>query len=268
MKPILIVLFLFAFVACKEAPKEMISHSQAPEAMTKIDISKYPEALQNIFKAHGGLDAWKTKRVLSYEMPKPKNSEKHTIDLYTRDEKIETDNFSMGSDGAEIWLDDENGNYKGNAVFYHNLMFYFYAMPFVLADDGIIYSETEALEYEGKSYPGIRISYNDGVGISSKDEYFIHYNPDTFQMTWLGYTVTFKSGEKSDNVKWIRYNDWMTVDGLQLPQSLTWHEYEGRTIKGPRPPRKFENVSLSEKALAADFFKQPEGAKIVNQITE
>ena len=250
-------------MACKETPKTMKENSKTTELVTKIKTSKYPEALQKIFEVHGGLELWRKKRVLSYDMSKPKNSEKQTIDLYTRDEKIETDDFSMGSDGDTIWLDDKNEMYKGDAAFYHNLMFYFYAMPFVLADDGIVYSATEAIEYDGKSYPGIRISYNDGVGISSKDEYFIHYNAETFQMEWLGYTVTYRSGEKSDTIKWIRYNDWMDVDGLQLPQSITWHEFEGRTIKGPKAPRKFENVTLSETPLAEDFFTKPEGAKVV-----
>lgn len=239
-----------------------------PEMAMKVDDSKYPEALNQVFDAHGGLQNWKAKKVLSFEMPKPDASEKHTIDLLSRDEKIEMPGITMGSDGADIWLLDEKEAYKGNAVFYHNLMFYFYAMPFVLADEGINYSETEALEFEGVSYPGIRISYNDGVGVSSKDEYFIHYNPETFQMAWLGYTVTFRSGEKSEKISWIRYNDWMDVNDVKLPKSLTWHNYEGRTIKEARDPRIFENITLSETAQPNDFFSTPEGAKIVNGKTE
>lgn len=264
MKLIVASLLCIMALSCKEAPKEMKSEMAVPELMTEIDDSQYPEALRKVFKAHGGLTAWKSKRTLSYEIPKKDKTEKHTIDLYTRDEKIEMPGITMGSDGKAIWLHDEKEAYKGDAVFYHNLMFYFYAMPFVVSDEGINYEEAEALEFEGASYPGIRISYNDGVGVSSKDEYYIHYNPETFQMEWLGYTVTYRSGEISDNVKWIRYNDWMTVEGLKLPKSITWHAYEGRTIKEAKPPVNFENVSLSETAQSAGFFVQPEGAKIVN----
>jgi len=77
---------------------------------------------------------------------------------------------------------------NGNPEFYYNVMFYFYAMPFVLADDGIIYGDIAPLEFEGTAYPGISISYKEGVGSSSKDEYFIYYNPETYQMAikWLG----------------------------------------------------------------------------------
>ena len=35
-------------------------------------------------------------------------------------------------------------------------------MPFVLADEAIRYDTAEDLEFEGKFYPGIHISYNDG----------------------------------------------------------------------------------------------------------
>lgn len=249
---------------CKEAPKEMKTESRVVATEAKIDDSKYPDALRKIFEAHGGLPTWKTKRVLSFDIAKPEQTEKHTIDLYSRNEKIEMPGIAMGSYGNDIWLLDEKEAYKGDAVFYHNLMFYFYAMPFVLADKGIQYGETEVLEFEGASYPGIRISYNDGVGLSAKDEYFIHYNAETFQMEWLGYTVTYRSGEKSDNIKWIRYHDWRDVDGLLLPKSLTWHNYEGRTIKEAREPLIFENVTLAETAKPASYFKPPEGAETLN----
>jgi len=264
MKLLLVALFCLAMMSCKETPKEMKTETATKEMAAKVDDSKYPEALRKVFEAHGGLNAWKSKRVLSFEIPKEKITEKQTIDLYSRDEKIEMPGISMGSNGADIWLHDEKEAYKGNAVFYHNLMFYFYTMPFVLADDGINYSETEAIEFEGISYPGIRISYDDGVGLSSKDEYFIHYNPETFQMEWLGYTVTFRTGEKSEKVNWIRYNDWMTISDVVLSKSLTWFVFEDEKLKEPRSTRNFENIALSETAKPADFFMQPEGAKIMN----
>lgn len=267
MKLVLVSVFCIMMFSCKEIPKD-IKEEITAEKVAKIDNLNYPEELHKVFEAHGGLANWKNKRTLSFEIPKKDKTEKHTIDLYSRDEKIEMPDITMGSDGAIIWLHDEKETYKGDAVFYHNLMFYFYAMPFVLSDDGINYEAAEALKFEGKSYPGIRITYNDGIGLSAKDEYYIHYNPETFQMEWLGYTVTYRSGEKSDNVKWIRYNDWMNVEGLKLPKSITWHSYEGREIKEAKPPVNFENVSLSETAHSAGFFVQPEGAKIMNAKTE
>lgn len=263
-RTLLSLLVLVWGVSCKQAPEKTNTEKPLMEEVVADEQLPYPENLKKIFKVHGGLDKWKSKRVLSFDLPKGETTERHTIDLYSRNEKITMPGISMGSQGSDIWLLDEAGMYKGDPVFYHNLMFYFYAMPFVLADGGIQYGETEPLDYEGKIYPGIRISYDDGVGLSAKDEYFLHYDPETFQMAWLGYTVTFKTGEKSDNVRWIRYNDWMPVEGLMLPRSITWHQYEGRTIQEARDPVVFENVSLSEEALSTNFFDAPEGAKTMN----
>ena len=264
MKLVLVSLLYIAVLACKENPKDIKNETEGPGRDTIVFVGVAPIInIKKIFEAHGGLKNWKSKRTLSFTIPKLNTPEIHTVDLYSRNEKIEMPALSMGSSGNEIWLLDEDEIYKGDPVFYHNLMFYFYAMPFVLADNGIMYSTTEPLEFEGTSYPGVRIGYSEGVGLSSKDEYFIHYNPETFQMEWLGYTVTFRSGEKSENIKWIRYNDWMSVDGVKLPKSITWHEYEGRTIKEARDLVNFENVTLSETALPIDFFSQPEGAKIM-----
>lgn len=260
-------LFIFGLliIGCKDVPQKTTENNaivvNTEEVLTKDD--RYPEAFRNVLNAHGTLAKWKTKETLSFEMPKPNQNEIHTIDLKSRRDRIDLGDISMGFDGNAVWLNDENGEYKGNAAVYHNLMFYFYAMPFVFADPGINYGETEPLEYEGKSYPGIHISFNDGVGASSKDDYFLHYDPETYQMAWLGYTFTYGSDEKSNNVKWIRYNDWQNIDGVLLPKSLTWHNYEGRTIKEGRDPVPFENVRLENQQKPDAFYQKPESAKEV-----
>lgn len=265
MKRFIIALSLISIIACKETTKSAETNDEKSEEAMIESAKNYPQEVTAIFEAHGGLNAWRANRTLSYIMPKPNGDEQQTIDLYSRNEKIETPNFSMGYDGKDFWLADENEAYKGNPIFYHNLMFYFYAMPFVLADDGINFSETQNLDFEGKSYPGIRVSYDDGVGVSSKDEYYLHYDPDTNQMAWLGYTVTYRSGEKSDNVKWIRYDDWLDVNGLILPNSMTWHKVEEGKIGVAASTRKFTNVMLSAAPNSTEFYTAPENAKIVTK---
>ena len=262
MRKLSLVLALILVAACKTEPKK-----DTPESMVQMEktqeIMAYPENLARVFKAHGGLDTWKEIRTLSYEMPKSSGSEVHTIDLRSRKDRVDTGQISMGFDGTAVWLLDPDKTYQGDAGFYHNLMFYFYAMPFVLADKGIIYSKTEPLEYDGVSYPGIRISYKTGVGTSSKDEYFIHYDPETQKMAWLGYTVTYRTGEISDNVKWIRYDDWQTVDGLVLPKSVTWYNYEGRKILDARSNVPFEKVQVSTESMPNSFYQKPDNAVVV-----
>ena len=261
MKKSIALLFVLVLGACKNEPKKELAGENAP---VEKNQKTYPEALETVFDAHGGLTNWKAQRTLTYVLSKPNASETHTIDLWSRKDRVDTEKFAMGSsDGTKVWLLDTEGVYKGDAAFYHNLMFYFYAMPFVLADDGIHYGETGDLEYEGKNYPGIRISYGDGIGASPKDEYFIHFDPETHHMAWLGYTVTYRTGEVSDNVKWIRYSDWEAINGLKLPKSITWHKYEGRKILEPSGTMKFEDVTLGTAAKSDDFYAKPEQANWV-----
>ncbi len=261
MKHSILALLLLAIISCKQTGKQTEKVVEVVE--TEVAVKKeYPQALEKVFAAHGGLENWKSQRTLVYTKGGDK-PEIHTIDLVNRKDKVEGEGFSMGFDGNQVWLQNANEAYKGDPVFYHNLIFYFYAMPFVLADDGIRYDQTEDLVVNNVHYPGIRISYGDGVGTSPKDEYFIHYNPETHQMAWLGYTVTYRSGEKSDRVSWINYNDWTTLDNVVLPNSITWHLYEGREIKEARNTLTFESMSISKAAKAASFYAKPEAANFV-----
>ncbi|MEM1257448.1 MAG: DUF6503 family protein [Bacteroidota bacterium] len=258
MKHSILFLTIAVFIlSCKEK-----SNSTEPVPTQEVEVqekSPYPKPLEQVFNAHGGIALWRKQKTLTFVMPKPDNPETHITDLYSREDKIETPGYDMGFDGTTPWLLNKGKDYQGNVEFYHNLMFYFYAMPFVLADDGINYDEAPALNFEGKTYPGIKISYEAGVGTSPKDEYYLHYNPETYKMEWLGYTVTYRTGEDSDNVKWIRYDDWGTFNGLQLPNAISWYTYEGMNIKELRNTVKFEQVKVSNKSKPIGFYDKPEG---------
>ena len=248
--------------ACRDSGK---SEEKSSVSTTVSDSSpiEYPDALEKVFENHGSLAKWKKMRSMSYEIVKDEGNETQMIDLQTRAERIKGSNFESGYDGKNYWVVADT-SYKGNPKFYTNLMFYFYAMPFVLADEGIIYSKVKAVSFEGVDYPGYRISYNDGIGVSPEDEYFIHYDPETYEMAWLGYTVTFYSGEKSDKIKWIRYNDWKQFNGLKLPNSLSWYKTEEGKITELRNTRYFANVKVSEEAFPLNTLARPKEAKIVD----
>lgn len=132
-------------------------------------------------------------------------------------------------------------------------------MPFVLADDGISYDKVDDLVFEGNNYSGYKISYASDKGTSPDDNYIIYYNPKTFQMEWLAYTVTFKSKEPSDNLRWIKYHDWENVNGLILPKSITWYNKDDNGL--PSTPRgkalEFTLPLISQGKLADSFFEKP-----------
>lgn len=253
--------FIIVLTSCKNNTSEATQKS-VTDVTTQSKVIEYPESLNKVFDNHGSLLTWQEMKILSYEIIKEEGNEKQTIDLLSRREAIEGSNFKSGFDGSAYWVEADT-TYTGNAKFYTNLMFYFYAMPFVLADEGITYTQAEPITFEGVDYPGYRISYGDGIGVSPEDEYFIHYDSESNEMAWLGYTVTFFSGEPSEKISWIRYDDWKIINGLKLPNSLTWYKVKEGKIIEPRNTRKFDKIILSTEEAVASIFAKPEGATVV-----
>lgn len=257
-KYILLLFFTGLLFSCMDQNNSK-ENGLAVAAVPSID---YPEGMDKVFENHGSLAKWNSMKAMSYDIVKEGGNETQMIDLQTRTERIKASTFESGFDGNNYWVVADT-SYKGNPKFYTNLMFYFYAMPFVLADNGIQYTEMEPLNFEGKEYPGYRISYDSGIGVSPEDEYFIHYDAKTYEMAWLGYTVTFYSGTKSEKIKWIRYNDWKQINGLKLPNSLSWYKSEEGKITELRNTREFANISVTEQAFPTEKLAMPRGAKIV-----
>lgn len=257
MKQTLTILILaILLVTCKNNT-ETNPVKVVEDVVKKVVTRNYPANISKIFKAHGTVEKWNTMENLEFTMKKETGDEKTTTDLKSRKSLIETKDFTIGYNGKEPWL-KENGDYKykGNPQFYYNLMFYFYAMPFVLADDGITYTNVEPLKADGKEYPGIRISYGSGVGESPEDEYIIYYDAETNKMAWLGYTVTFFSKKKSTEWHFIKYADWQTVNGVVLPARLEWYKSEGFKIGEKRNDLVFANIVLSEAQPKAAIFEK------------
>jgi hypothetical protein len=190
-------------------------------------------------------------------------AETHSVSLPDRMTKIETKDWSIGYDGKGVWLLKQDLGYEGNPVFYHNLMFYFYAMPFIIADPGTMYAEVVPTELDGKMYNGFKVSYNDGVGDSPEDEYILYLDPETNKMAWLAYTVTFKEQKKSDDWHYIKYDKWQDVNGLLLPEKLVWYNVENGKPKGKKMDIKFDKVTATETMLEASVFSKPNEAEYV-----
>jgi hypothetical protein len=258
-----LLLAAILIMACQNESKQ---ETRVVEEVKSEDIttSIYPQVITKVFDAHGGIDNWNKMQSLTFSMEKPNGKEVTTTDLKTRAELIDTPTYTLGYDGNELWVYAKEGNnYKVKAKFYKGLMMYFYAMPFIVGDDGIIYEDAQPLTFEGKTYPGILISYEAGIGESPDDEYIIYYDTETGQMAWLAYTVTFGKDSKSKDFHFIRYNNWQTVNGLLLPKSMDWYKYENNLPTEKRNRVEFTDVMISEQAPDDNLFVKPEDAKVI-----
>ena len=251
MKKIVFIIALVFVISCKKETTKEIKK----EAVVEKTKELFPKELGKVFTRHGGIDNWRKQKVISFN----KGEEVHTVDLHSRKTVINHPNYSLGFNGKEVWLEEEKkGTFKSNPKFYYNLFFYFYAMPFVLADEGIIYKKVDDLVYNKISYPGYKISYKSDVGTSPDDNYIIYYNPETYKMEWLAYTVTFKSKKPSDRYNIIKYNKWENVNGFVLPTELIWYKKDenGTPTEPAGTPTKFTLPLLSQGKLADSFFEK------------
>ncbi|WP_136479926.1 DUF6503 family protein [Cognatitamlana onchidii] len=260
MKNIIYILLITLLLSCKN--KTVINSTQV-NSVQSSQVNTYPESVSRVFKAHGGLDRWNALRTLQFTMNKPNGKEVTLTDLRNRKSLISTNKFQIGYNGTDVWINQDSLHYKGDPKFYYNLMFYFYAMPFILADSGINYENVEPLEFEGATYPGIKISYDAGVGESPEDEYVLYYHPETYKMAWLGYTVTFFSKEKSKEFHFIKYGNWQDVEGMLLPETISWYNYDNNLPTTKRNDLQFVDVKVSKEKPDQTAFNPPQDSEII-----
>ncbi|OBX17462.1 DUF6503 family protein [Bizionia algoritergicola] len=265
---ILAMTILVVFSACKQnnAKPETIETSEETVGVVEVEKTKYPENLTKVFDAHGGIDAWKSMKSIAFTMEKPDGKEVTTTNLNSREALIESPNANIGFDGSKAWfLNKTEGDYQGyEPLYYYNLMFYFYAMPFVLSDDGINYAEAEPLVFEGVTYPGIQITYNVGVGETPEDRYVLYYNPTTYQMEWLGYTVSFVPGIDKKELHFRRYDNWQKVNGLLLPKTIVGYGFKDDKPTEAKKSTEFIDVQVTDKEIESSKFAKPEKGEFVN----
>lgn len=221
-------------------------------------LEHHSDLLTKAFDAHGGYEKWSQMQSMTYL----RGEETTVTNLWNRKIRLESPTQTIGFDGDEVWMAPDSLD-ASRARFFHNLFFYFYAMPFVVGDPGAYYENVESKELNGKTYNGIKVSYNEGVGDAPDDNYILWLDQETNKMEWLMYTVTYRSGEPSDRYSLIKYDGWKEFSGLLLPTSLQWFKYDGESVGESRGDATiFENVQVSETPPDESLFVIPEGAQI------
>lgn len=256
------LIFIFLFTACNSSVEKTPEESEITTA-TSSDKKNYPTYFMEVLQAHGGIDRWNKWGTMQYQLTSDGNTETHIIDLKNRKDLVKADNYTIGYDGEQVWVSPDKAAYPGgSARFYHNLYFYFHAIPFVLADPGVSYEQMEDMTLQGESYNVIGVTFGDGVGDSPEDKYRLLINPETNRMEWLLYTVTYFDGKPTDKFNALKYEDYKEYQGLLFPQKLTGHKFENGEIGEARYSATFESVQLREEQPEQRQFEMPEKAEV------
>ena len=235
MKKIICLSLLIVLIACQGTKTE--SNNEVAVVPVESKTDHHSASISKVFVAHGGFDNWTSLKQLSYE----NGGQKTLVELQNRYTRLESESQTVGFDGESVWVNPPSEN-AGRQRMRYNLMFYFYAFPFVIGDPGVMYEDIAPVELMGKSYNGVKVSYNDDVGDSPKDNYIVLSDPETNQMHWLMYTATFGGGESSDRFSLIKYDGWKDYKGVILPSSLQWYQDSDGGVGDARGgARVFEN---------------------------
>jgi hypothetical protein len=226
----------------------------------KIKERSFPEAVNEVFEAHGGYGSWSNLQSMKFDLSK---GEKYQIDLHSRNVSIQSDSWTIGSKGEQVWLSPDTVAFS-ELRFYHSLYYYFAAMPFILGDSGIVYQAAADQVFRDTTYAAIKISFQEGIGEAPKDNYFICYDKKTKVMKWLMYTVTFGEDVVNEDYGLINYANWQKVNGLLMPKRLVWYKYNDGIDIARRSEASILNWQLSAKPLDTVLFTAPKNARFAD----
>lgn len=257
---------LLLSTSCQQAANEeqVTSSTTAPASITQ----EFPSFFKEVLQAHGGVKKWNEMGTMKYQLTSDGKTETHTIDLKNRKSLVQAENYSLGFDGEQVWVSPNKSAFPGgSARFYHNLYFYFSAIPLVLADPGVNYEQMDDMVLQGNKFNVIGISFSEGIGNSPQDKYRLLVNPETKRLEWLLHTVTFFDGKPSDKFNALKYEDYQEHQGLLFPTKLVGYKYENGEIGDQRFSATFKNLNLKKEQPDQQQFVTPEGAEIDSMAT-
>lgn len=250
--PVLLALLVVACSAPSEKPQ-----AEAPAAPKR----SFSPTVTKAFNAHGGIDAWDEFQTLTYEKVGEKENEKQVIDLKNRKVNVSTSEYTIGFDGQEVWVMPDSAAFPRNARFYHNLYFYFFALPYLAADPGVFLTDQGKAEVDGTTYDKVLMTFGENVGDSPKDQYVLYFDESGI-MRMINYSVTYYDESRATQYSAIRYDDWTSVSGMLLPQKLSWYRWENDSLGEARGGAEFTNITLSREAADESLYRMPEGAYV------
>lgn len=222
--------------------------------------------LKECLEAHGGLALWNEFDGLSYTMVNNGKSVEQLTHLKDRRAYLSSETFELGFDGKDIWAYPNMEELPGkSAAFYYNLDFYFVALPFVLADPGVILSYGGIREINGVKYPYIRAGYESNVGLSPEDSYELYIHPETKMLDILTYSVTYFDQSKKDQLNAAKvYSEYIDVQGIKLATKMENYRWnDGQIGEATGMVRNIKDLTLIKDMVEKEkMFIKPENAVI------
>ena len=251
---------VIAIAGCN--PQNQKSETNATENVVDIYENVIPE-LKACLEAHGGLAAWRDFGGLEYNRLSSSGAGDYSIiDLFSRKDLVRNDTaYTVGFDGENVWVTPDKESMK-NPRFFHNLYFYFFAFPFVMADPGTNQEYLGEFSFNGNNYKKIKITYGQNVGDSPEDQYILWINADNNLLEFINYSVTYFDASRAENYNALVYSEWNEIQGIKVPTLLSSYRWTDDSLGDARGSNRFSNIKFSTGQPDQSIFEVPEGAII------
>ncbi len=256
-------------------PSDSAIEARVEESTTRLGDSEGGQLILDSVNAHGGLQKWFENGPLhfrwDYRMldqgPDVGRDTIQTVDKWSS-RAVHTipdqPGVSFGWDGEKAWIKPRDAEFSPSPRFWALTPFYFVGIPFVLADPGTQFEVLDDIDFDGKPYHQVKVTYEAGTGDTPDDYYIALIDPETKRTRGVRYIVTSKivAPDGPGPEKLLTHEGLAEYDGILLPTSHLTYAMEGDVVG-----EKMRNAEVSEiKFLADDTtdFSIPENAKIID----
>ena len=238
-----------------------VSTSQPSATSQPAKAMEYPPLFKKILDAHGGLDTWTAMNTLKFTRGEGPGADKHIVDLKSRRSTNTVDGkYTLGNNGDKVWVSPHRDSFPGKSPrFMNNLFFYFVALPYVLADPGVVYEDLGQKEVNGKKYEVLKTSFKAGVGDAPGDQYILYADPETYVIDFINYSVTYFDASRAEQYSALQFV-WEDVNGLKFPSVAKSVKWEDGKLGEVRRETKYTNFSYSKDRMDLSAFDAPKGA--------
>jgi len=180
-------------------------------------------------EAHGGNEKWYSNGLLQFRW-KYHMTDKGPEAIVDTTQVVDTSNLSVvhqvtgkditfGMNNGEAWISPKGSKFMPPVRFWSLTPYYFIGIPFVFNDESANFELlNDKMEFEGKEYTQVKITYDDDAGDSPDDYYVLLIDSDTKQTRGAYYTVTSKlvAPNGPGPAKFITLDNLKSIGGVYL----------------------------------------------------
>lgn len=259
-------------------PRSWIN-TRVVDANARLDASPGGKLVARAIAAHGGLEQWFARGPLRFrftytpvDAAQPPRDSFQVIDTWSaraRHTMPDDQTQQFGWDGKQAWSTDESLDAM-RPRFWSLTPFYFVAVPFVFADEGVNLKAEGEITFEGRTYDLVRATFAEGTGDAPDDFYVVYIDRETSRVGGVRYVVSypafFPDGGHSPE-KFMAYDGEQRVDGIMFPETFRTFAWDAdKKVTGDVVTNTTMTDVSFEPTTPGSFFAVPEGATVLDKM--